>query len=174
MSRGPLIHQITPTETVGRDTIARYQIQFCAAAFECLEILTGKTIDRVYCDYHDDFVSREIQSGVTTYRFYQVKTKAQRNFQWGKLQLFGLTKKQKPVAEKIAASFAGKLMLHTIRFENACAKVVFLTNVHFDDELEAAAAALEAGDFTNGILKAVVETFNDTHLCNLRLDPNRK
>ena len=145
----------------GRDTIARYQAQFRAAAYECLSILSGKTIDRVYCDYHDDFVSRTQNTDKPVYHFYQVKTKGKRNYQWTKLDIFGLYKKQKPKSEKIAASFAGKLLLHTIRFKNACGNVVFLTNVQFDDDIEGIVSSLEKGDFSNNDLKNLIETFND-------------
>ena len=47
-----------PRETAGRETVNRFRMQFQAAAFAALEILSGKDVDRVYCDYHDDFVVR--------------------------------------------------------------------------------------------------------------------
>ncbi len=77
-NNGQTLGQVRPTETSGRDTIARYQAQFRAAAYECLSILSGNTIDRVYCDYHDDFVTRSQQSGKPIYPFFQVKTKGKR------------------------------------------------------------------------------------------------
>src|SRR5690606_18737475 len=51
-----IIHEKEPRETVGRNTVARFRMQFQPAAYAALEILSGKEIDRVYCDYHDDFV----------------------------------------------------------------------------------------------------------------------
>ncbi len=71
----PSLNEVKPAEVAGRDTIARFQAQFRAAAYACLSILNGKTIDRVYCDFQDDFVCRESKNGTRTYHFYQVKTK---------------------------------------------------------------------------------------------------
>lgn len=166
----PGIGDVPPTETAGRDTIARYQAQFRAAAYECLSILSGETIDRVYCDYHDDFVSRNQKSGKPVYHFYQVKTKGKRNHQWSKTDVFGLYKTKKPKAEKIAASFAGKLLLHTIRFKNSCGNVVFLTNVQFDDDIENIVSSLEQDDFSNKDLKALIDNFNEALVDGEELD----
>lgn len=157
----PRLSDIQPRESAGRDTIARYQAQFRAAAYECLSILSGETIDRVYCDYHDDFVTRSQKTGKPVYHFYQVKTKSKRNYQWTKRDIFGLykTKGQKP--EKFAESFAGKLLLHTIRFKNSCGNAVFLTNVQFDDDIENISGCLDKKDFTNQDIKALIENFNE-------------
>ncbi|MFP3758606.1 dsDNA nuclease domain-containing protein, partial [Cupriavidus sp. SIMBA_020] len=70
-----VIHDKKPRETVGRTTVARFRMQFQGAAYAALEILSGKEIDRVYCDYHDDFVVRRTVAGVVDYHFSQVKTK---------------------------------------------------------------------------------------------------
>lgn len=169
-SSEPLIGDVPPAETVGRDTIARYQAQFRAAAYACLQILNGKTVDRVYCDYQDDFVCRETQNGTPTYHFYQVKTKSQRNYQWGRSEIFGIPKKQKPKTDKVATSFAGKLMVHTVRFKSSCGSVIFLTNVHLDDDLEDVATAIKGGDFTNPLLKSFMEKFNDAFCGGSPLD----
>jgi Cap4 dsDNA endonuclease len=166
----PSLAEVTPRETSGRDTIARYQAQFRAAAYECLSILTGKTIDRVYCDYHDDFVSREAIGEKRLYHFYQVKTKEKRNYQWKRLDIFGMPKKKTIDPEKVVESFAGKLILHTVRFKNSCGNVVFLTNIQFDDEMEGVAAALEAGDFTNETLKLLIGSFNEAFIEGVPLD----
>nr|WP_276316689.1 dsDNA nuclease domain-containing protein [Halomonas flagellata] len=155
------VHQIKPRETSGRDTIARYQAQFRAAAYECLSILSGNSIDRVYCDYHDDFVTRSQATGEPIYHFYQVKTKGKRNHQWGKSDVFGLYKRKAAKPEKIAGSFAGKLLLHTIRFTNCCGNVVLLTNVHFDDDVEKIAESLESADFTTKDVKDLIANFNE-------------
>lgn len=155
------MHQVKPRETSGRDTIARYQAQFRAAAYECLSILSGNSIDRVYCDYHDDFVTRSQATGEPIYHFYQVKTKGKRNHQWGKRDVFGLYKKKAPKPNKIAGSFAGKLLLHTIRFTNCCGNVVLLTNVHFDDDVENIAESLASADFTTKDVKDLIANFNE-------------
>ena len=164
------LNEVPPRETAGRDAIARFQAQFRAAAYECLSLLNGKTIDRVYCDYHDDFVCREQKSGKPVYHFYQVKTKSQRNYQWNKLEILGIHKARNPDAEKMAASFAGKLLLHTIKFNNSCGNVVFLTNVHLDNEMESVAAALGRNDFSNQDLKRFVENFNKAFVAGEPLD----
>lgn len=155
------VHQVKPRETSGRDTIARYQAQFRAAAYECLSILSGSNIDRVYCDYHDDFVTRSQVAGEPIFHFYQVKTKSKRNHQWGKREVFGLYKRKAAEPEKIAASFAGKLLLHTVRFTNCCGNVVLLTNVHFDDDVENIIESLESADFTTKDVRDLVTNFNE-------------
>lgn len=158
---GMRVHQVKPRETSGRDTIARYQAQFRAAAYECLSILSGNSIDRVYCDYHDDFVTRSRATGEPIYHFYQVKTKGKRNHQWGKRDVFGLLKRKAAKPEDIASSFAGKLLLHTIRFTNCCGNVFLLTNVHFDDDVEHIADSLAGADFTAKDVQDLIANFNE-------------
>lgn len=169
-SKAPLLNELKPAETAGRDTIARYQAQFRAAAHECLAILSGETIDRVYCDFQDDFVTREQADGATIYHFYQVKTKAKLNYQWDKFDLFGLYKKKKHNVQKVASSFVGKLMVHTIRFKANCGSVVFLTNVQVNDDVEKFISDLETTDFSNADLKAFVQMFNDAFIADEMLD----
>lgn len=156
----PKISEIAPREIAGRDTIARFQAQFRAAAYECLAILGGKSVDRVYCDYQDDFVSRTIEGGKPVYHFYQVKTKSKANHLWSKLEVFGLKAKGKVDLERIASSFAGKLLLHTTRFTSSCGNVVLLTNVQLDDDVAEIAEAIGKGDFSGASLKALVSHFN--------------
>jgi Cap4 dsDNA endonuclease len=165
-----LLTEVAPRETSGRDTIARYQAQFRAAAYQCLSILNGKTIDRVYCDYHDDFVTRVVVNDRRLYHFYQVKTKEKRNHQWKRLDIFGMPKKKKIDPSKVVESFAGKLILHTVRFKNSCGNVVFLTNIQLDDEMEGVAAALEAGDFANETLQILIGSFNEAFIAGEPLD----
>ncbi|MEZ5492348.1 MAG: dsDNA nuclease domain-containing protein [Gammaproteobacteria bacterium] len=158
----PKLHEIVPRENAGRDTIARYQAQFRAAAYECLSLLEDDALDRVYCDYQDDYVARLNLDGKHVYNFYQVKTKEKRNYQWTINDIFGLYKKRKSASpEKIANSFAGKLLLHTIKFNNSCGKVVFLTNVHLDDDVEACLQAATNGAKGNNHYGLLLEHFND-------------
>lgn len=133
-------------------------------------------------------MARSQKTGKPVYHFYQVKTKNKRNHQWDKREIFGLYKAKPQKPEKIAESFAGKLLLHTIRFKNSCGNVVFLTNVQFDDDVEDIASCLNKSDFTNKDVKALIECFNqaladgealgetDIHsrLCKLRLEPGLK
>ncbi|MGO0790503.1 dsDNA nuclease domain-containing protein [Herbaspirillum seropedicae] len=131
------IEAVAPGEDVGRDTISRYDMQFQAAAFAALEILEGKGVDCVYCDYHDDFVVRRNEDGRVSYHFFQVKTKEKENHQYGLNEIFGLTaqavKATPDRLEKVKSSFAGKLLLHGIVFSGNCGEVTLLSNVHFED-----------------------------------------
>ena len=166
----PGIGEIKPTELVGRETTARYKAQFRAAAYACLEILSGQHIDRVYCDYQDDFVCREPKNGSRIYHFYQVKTKGKLNFQWSKADVLGLLSRGKPKSTRIAKSFAGKLMMHTVRFKNACGNVVFMTNVYLDNELTDVAEALKSGSLDHKVLKSFMEHFNEAFVDEQPLD----
>ena len=159
----PKLHEVPPRENVGRDTIARYQSQFRAAANECLLLLEDGTLDRVYCDYQDDFVSRFNLDGQHIYNFYQVKTKKKLNHQWSINEIFGMRKQAKNKADptKIADSFAGKLLVHTIKFKNSCGKVIFLTNIHFEDGVEALMKAAQSSNDDNNHYKLLLENFND-------------
>jgi len=160
-SGSPKLHEVEPRENVGRETIARYQAQFRGAAFECLSLLEAEALDRVYCDYQDDFVSRLNVDGNYVYNFFQVKTKGKLNYQWSVNDVLGIRKGAKTCdPAKIADSYAGKLLIHTIRFENSCGNVVFLTNVHLNDDLEGLRDAIQV-DTDNSYYKLLIENFND-------------
>lgn len=171
----PKLHEVDPREIAGRDSTSRDQAQFRAAAHECLSLLEDESLDRVYSDFQDDFVSRINKDGKTSYRFYQVKTKDKRNHQWSTNDMFGIEKRRKakgatkPDSEqqklvdpqKIADSFVGKMIVHTIKFKNSCAKVTFLTNVHFHDDVEDCLVALVSGTKGNVYYDLLVENFNN-------------
>lgn len=156
----PKIHEVEPRENVARETLARYQVQHRAAAYACLQILEGKGIDRVYCDYQDDFVCRETIGNTKQYHFYQVKTKGKLNHQWDKREVLGISRRGAPKHDEVAKSFVGKLLMHTIRFNSSCGSVVFLTNVYLDDELTEIAGALVDGDLSPPGLQALIKCFN--------------
>jgi len=130
---------IAPAEDVGRDTISRFDMQFQAAAYAALEILEGKGVDCVYCDYHDDFVVRRNDNGKTTYHFFQVKTKNKMNAQWNLREIFALKKRGQKndidSLDSIRSSFAGKLIMHGIIFNAECSEVTLLSNIYFDDDV---------------------------------------
>ena len=152
-----------PREQVGRDTFLRYRAQIRAAALAALEILEGGEVDRVFCDYHDDFVIGKKVCGEQQYEFFQVKTRAKTSKNWTLNEVFGL-KTQKNAchsAENVKASFAGKLLQHTVIFPDVCAKIVFMTNAHLDETLEAMSVSLERNDIANKYLKFIVDNFND-------------
>lgn len=52
--RMDVIHDKKPRETVGRNTVARFRMQFQAAAYAALEILSGKEIDRVHGEFESE------------------------------------------------------------------------------------------------------------------------
>ncbi len=158
-----IIHEKAPRETVGRDTMVRFRMQFQAAAFAALEILSGKEVDRVYCDYHDDFVVRRTVAGVVEYHFFQVKTKGKANQQWDIDGVFALKKKgELDTAEKLHAirnSIAGKLFVHTIEFGDQCREVTVLSNVHFKDEVHDLVEDLAAGASSKKYTRQLIEKF---------------
>jgi hypothetical protein len=157
----PKLHEVQPRENVGRDTISRYQSQFRAAAYECLSLLGDDTLDRVYCDYQDDYVARFYLDGKHIYSFNQVKTKKKLNHQWSINELFGIRKKAKTAdPEKIANSYLGKLLVHTIKFNNSCGAVVFLTNIHFNDDVETLMNSI-SDDGDNNYYKLLLDNFNN-------------
>ena len=121
--------------------IGRVNMQFQAAAFAALEILDGAGVDRVYCDYHDDFVVRKNVAGCTRFHFFQVKTSGKRNHLWSLLEVFALKKKSRQGADSVSlkaieSSFGGKLLVHSINFGDTCETVTLLTNVQFNDDVE--------------------------------------
>lgn len=140
-------------------------MQFQAAAYAALEILEAKSqTDRVYCDWHDDFVVRKTTSSGVEYHFFQVKTKAKGNELWSVLHVFALKKrKQGEDAESLEAvrkSFAGKLLIHTLRFEGQCKEVTFLTNVHCEDDLLDLVKELGEGDVKSKHAQFLVKNFS--------------
>lgn len=158
-----IIHEKTPRETVGRDTMVRFRMQFQAAAFAALEILSCQEVDRVYCDYHDDFVVRRTVSGVVEYHFFQVKTKGRANQQWDIDGVFSLKKTgELDTAEKLEAirnSIAGKLFFHTVEFGDQCREVTILSNVHFKDEVHTLIEDLVTGTSSKKFTRQLIEKF---------------
>ena len=159
------IHEVKPRETIGRDTTNRFRMQFQAAAFAALEILEGKDVDRIYCDYHDDFVVRRTVAGVVEYHFFQVKTKGRLNQQWNLGEVFSLKKKGKledqASLEAINKSIAGRLFLHAIQFGESCREVTLLSNVHFHDDVYEVQQHLKNGISTKPHITQLIVKFAD-------------
>lgn len=172
-----VIHEKVPREAVGRDTIARFRMQFQAAAYAALEILRGKEVDRVYCDYHEDFVVRRTVAGVVEYHFFQVKTKGKANQQWDIDEVFALKKKGAiDTPEKLNAirnSIAGKLFLHTVEFGDQCREVTVLSNVHFKDEVHDVVADLAAGTSSKKYTRQLIEKFAEIIAPDRPLSPSQ-
>lgn len=174
------LHEVKPREVAGRDVIARFEAQFRAAALASLQILEGKETDLVYCDYQDDYVTRELIGSVKKYNFVQVKTKQSKKQPWTRIELFGIPKKTlkhagdyyAPGGQAIAVttdqlvklkkSFAGKLLEHTDRFGDSCKSVTFLTNAFFDDDIEKIVAALEGGDVDERTIRFIADNYAAT------------
>lgn len=158
-----IIHEKLPRETVGRDTMVRFRMQFQAAAFAALEILNGREVDRIYCDYHDDFVVRRTVAGVVEYHFFQVKTKGRANQQWDIDGVFALKKAgaldTAVKLDAIRSSIAGKLFVHTIEFGNQCREVTILSNAHFKDEVHDLVEDLAAGTSSRKYTRQLIEKF---------------
>ncbi len=143
--------------------MVRFRMQLQAAAFAALEILSGKEVDRIYCDYHDDFVVRRTVGGVVEYHFFQVKTKGKANQQWDVDGVFALKKKgELDTAKKLEAvrrSIAGKLFVHTVEFGDQCREVTVLSNVHFKDEVHDVVADLAAGTSGKKYTRQLIDKF---------------
>ncbi|QJC77726.1 dsDNA nuclease domain-containing protein [Pseudomonas umsongensis] len=152
-------------EQSGRDSFGRYRAQVRSAAIASLSILEGGEVDRVYCDLHDDFVIRKNGPGGFGYIFYQVKTKGKQNHNWTINEMFGLNTKlkdqSKQNADNIKDSFAGKLLLHTVVFDEYCNSVVFQTNIHNSDEVDELVSDVENGVFSNKFSKVLLDRFNE-------------
>lgn len=181
--RMDVIHDIKPRETVGRNTVARFRMQFQAAAYAALEILSGKEIDRVYCDYHDDFVVRRTVAGVVDYHFFQVKTKGKANQQWDVAEVFSLKKTgaldTEEKLEAIRNSIAGKLFVHTVEFGDQCREITVLSNVHFNDDVHDVVTDLSAGTSSKKYIRQLIEKFAEivspeTPLSSEQIDAARK
>lgn len=170
------IHEHSPRETSGRDMIGRLNMQFQAAAFAALEILDRKEADRVYCDYHDDFVVRTTSKAGWVYNFYQVKTKGKKNHLWTLAEIFSLKKRQckgeKDLSD-IENSFAGKLFLHSITFGDACGALILLTNIQFNDEVENIVTELRSGDIKSEHAQLLVDRFSEIFKSAASFDRNK-
>lgn len=148
-------------EQGGRTAIERFQLQFRAASYAALQILDGKEIDRVYCDYHDDFVVRVKFGDGHQYDFVQVKTNGKRNYLWTVSALLSIKgqKEDLETLEKVRQSHIGKMLLHTINFKDSCRQVVFLTNVNFKDEVEAIIEDLKEDEIKNKSVLFLLKNF---------------
>lgn len=151
-------------------------MQYQAAAYAALEILKGTGVDRVYCDYHDDFVVRYTTESGPSYHFFQVKTKSKLSQQWTLLEVFALKKTgaldTETKLQDIRDSIAGKLFAHTIQFGEQCRAVTILSNVHFKDDVEQAVEALQAGSSNKPHLSKLLDEFGRIFASGKKLTPD--
>lgn len=158
-----MFYETKPREQSGRDAFSRFNAQIRSAAMASLEILEGKSVDKVFCDFHDDFVVRQNDGNNFSYNFFQVKTKSKQNQNWTVNAVSGIKikKNEKPDIQKIKDSFIGKLLLHTVLFRDQCKSVIFQTNVNNHDELELLFEDIKNDNFSNKHLKILTEKFNE-------------
>jgi len=152
-------------EQNGRDSFSRYRAQVRSAAIASLSILEGASVDRVYCDLHDDFVIRNKDEHGYSYVFYQVKTKGKQNHNWTINEVFGLKVKLKDQAKQctksLKESFVGKLLLHTVAFDSYCKSVIFQTNVNNSDDVDDLLQDINSGAFENKYTKVILDRFSE-------------
>ena len=182
---GKLLHEVEPREVAGREAIARFAAQFRAAAYMSLAILENGEIDCVFCDFHDDYVVRRRGNQAACYDFYQVKTKGKSNYQWTQPDVYNIPRRGFPDLQEIGDSFAGKLLIHSVRFGASCRSVVLQTNIQFHDHACEIADALRTGNHDHKHAKPFFEKFgrifpegvglNDSEvrscLCKFKLEP---
>ncbi|WP_213152991.1 dsDNA nuclease domain-containing protein [Pseudomonas carnis] len=142
------LHEVKARELNGRDTIHRFKAQFKAASLECLALLEDCAIERVFCDYHEDYVVKFVDDGEIYYRFVQVKTKTKQNHLYNILEIFGI-KKTKKNGHDLPNSFAGKMLLHVDNFGDTCHSLVILTNINFDDDVEGLVNDAQSGNIVS-------------------------
>lgn len=153
-----------PREQNGRDSFSRYRAQVKSAAIESLKILEGLDIDKVYCDFQDDFVVRKINDESHVLLFYQVKTKDKQNYNWTVNDLFKFIKRgNKTIEENAEAfkdSFIGKLLIHTVIFDEECNSVIFQTNVNTEDAVEKIIDDISSSKFEDKYVRIIFDCFN--------------
>lgn len=181
-------HEVSPRELNGRDTIHRFKAQFKAASLECLALLEDGTIERIFCDYHEDYVVKLVDGENTHYRFVQVKTKTKQNHLYNILEIFGIKKKPKNATHDLPNSFAGKLLLHVESFGKTCHSLVICTNINFDDDVEALVSDAKSGTTVSKYISTLicetkkhVQSLNEktdaevlAFLAHLSLDPRKQ
>lgn len=159
-----MLDKAKPREQNGRDSYERYRLQVKSASIAALSILETTDIDRIYCDLHDDFVQRRKDSnGCFKYDFYQVKTRKKQNDNWTLSDVFGIKTKgneNSQCPQKIKDSFIGKLLLHTMVFDDSCNEIVFQTNVNIDDNIESLLDDIKNMNFTNKYTQYLLNKFN--------------
>lgn len=126
---------LSPREVAGRDTILRYNYQFRRTAEASLQLLEDKNLERVFCDYHDDYVLKILEGERSVFIFHQVKSKKKESDQWDRKEVFGLGKTKNKAGDG-KDSIAGKLFLHHIEFGPNCKSVQIISNVFFKEEID--------------------------------------
>lgn len=126
-----------------------------------LAILENGEIDCVFCDFHDDYVVRRRGNQSVLYDFYQVKTKGKLNYQWTQPDVYKIPRRGVADAKQIGDSFAGKLLIHTVRFGASCRSVILQTNIQFNDEACEISDALRTGKHEHKYAKPLFEKFRE-------------
>ena len=153
----------SPLEQVGRDTFQRYKEQAKAACLASLQILEEGEVDRVFFEWHDDYVVRKSRNQINYYSFYQVKTNKVKSKQWSVNDLFGFHSRTKAtdIPSNLKASFIGKLLLHTLSFGENCDEIVFVTNKSIAKTTNELHEAIKNDDINNKNYKKILENFSE-------------
>lgn len=156
-----------PRENSGRDVIKRFNYQFRKTAEASLKLLDDKSLERVFCDYQDDYVLKVIEGNEAVFLFHQVKTKKKESEIFGRNDVFGITETKSKNFKKGKGkkSFGGKLFYHHLNFGKSCKSVHIITNALFKDELEKLISdAKSSSDYnklngSNNLASRIIEYF---------------
>ena len=130
------IHEILPREQVGVVSGKAFEFQYHRAAQACLELIEDTGTGCVFCEWHDDFVL-ESGGGSTLYGFHQVKTRTAKNGPWPLREVLGLRKKTRAKTKAAdETAIVPRLLLHYFNFDDACSRVVLVTNAALNADLE--------------------------------------
>ncbi|RYZ79538.1 MAG: DUF4297 domain-containing protein, partial [Proteobacteria bacterium] len=134
LSSALAITDADPREEVGRKSSNKFEYQFKKAAEAAVELLVDGPANRVFCDYHDDFVVRRHEAGTNVYVFHQVKAKDKKNHLWSFVEIFGVSS-HKSFKGDCRVGFAWNMLEHHLSFGKQCKEVLIVTNVSFDDKV---------------------------------------
>lgn len=105
-------------------------------------------------------VSAEEANQSPSYDFI-VKTK-QLNYQWTQPDVVQTSPRRGTLdLQEIGDSFAGKLLIHTVRFGASCRSVVLQTNIQFHDHACEISDALRTGKHDHKYAKPLFEKFGE-------------
>jgi hypothetical protein len=131
------LNDVAPREVAGAGAGKAFEYQYHRAAAACLELLEVDGPNCVFCEWHDDYVLESTGAAFDLYGFYQVKTKSRGAWTLG--EIFGLRRpsKKEPSPPAHEDSPAARLLLHFGNFEEACDRVVLVTDAPIADAVGA-------------------------------------
>lgn len=75
--------------------------------------------------------------------------------------MYNIPRRGTPNLQEVGDSFAGKLLIHTVRFGASCRSVVLQTNIQFHDHACEISDALQTGNHTHNYAKPFFEKFGE-------------